>query len=66
MIDAVIYGVMLSANIVKLLKAPPENRSNRSNSPASLVNICDKDVTVDVRDRYVGPDTEDDEHQQGK
>ena len=41
-IDAVIYGVMLSANIVKLLKAPPEKRSNRSNSPASLVNICDR------------------------
>src|SRR5665648_1290455 len=35
MIDAVIYGVILKANIVKLLKAPPENKSNKPNSPVS-------------------------------
>ena len=30
---------ILKAKIVKLLKEPPENRSNKSNSPASPVNI---------------------------
>ena len=30
---AVIYGVILKAKIVKLLKAPPENRSNSERSP---------------------------------
>ena len=40
MIDAVMYGVMLSAKIVKLLNAPPENRSKRSRSPVSPENIC--------------------------
>ena len=38
-IDDVIYGVILRANIVKLLKDPPENKSNRSNSPASPWNM---------------------------
>ena len=35
-IDAVIYGVMLRAKMVKLPKAPPENISNRPNRPLSL------------------------------
>ena len=33
MIDAVMYGVMLKAKIVKLLNDPPENRSKISKSP---------------------------------
>ena len=37
--DAVMYGVILNAKIVKLLNDPPENRSNRSNKPVSPVNI---------------------------
>ena len=40
MMDAVIYGVMLSAKIVMFPNAPPEKRSNRSNSPYSPENIC--------------------------
>ena len=40
MIEAVMYGVILSANIVKLLNAPPENRLNRAKSPVSLSNVC--------------------------
>ena len=40
MIDAVMYGVILSANIVKLLNAPPENRLNRAKSPVPLSNVC--------------------------
>lgn len=39
MIDAVIYGVILNANIVKLLNAPPENRLNRAKSPVSLSKV---------------------------
>ena len=45
-IDAVMYGVILSANIVKLLKDPPENKSNKSKSPVSPVNISDKTVLL--------------------
>ena len=40
--DAVMYGVIESANIVKLLNAPPENRLNKANSPVSLSNVCDR------------------------
>ena len=42
MMEAVIYGVILSANIVKLLNAPPENRLNRAKSPVSLLKVCER------------------------
>ena len=39
MMDAVMYGVILNAKIVKLLNEPPENKSNKSKSPVSPENM---------------------------
>ena len=39
MMEAVTYGVILNAKIVKLLKDPPENKSNRSNNPPWFLNM---------------------------
>ena len=38
MMDAVMYGVILKAKIVKFENDPPEKRSNKSNNPVSPVN----------------------------
>ena len=55
MIEAEIYGMMLSAKIVMRPSAPPENMSNMPRMPPALraENVV-QDRRVDARDRDVG------------
>ncbi len=52
------YGVILRANIVKLLNDPPENRSNRVEKSGLACKHLGQELSVDIRNRNIGSDSE--------